>query len=200
MLKEALATLCKSLAPGLLLETRSRESLERLISKEFPSGNSLSYAALVIVERVLDRAVQLVVLGHTAAVYVELHAALERYVITALPRAVGKNDVAARVVAELIDRRTLSDLAPHMVAIGRWAPDDLPFVRRLAQLRNAVAHRNENALRKLVGGDPMSYRDEPFDRLKRVDATVDLVETLKLMIKATRFRRRSRKPAKNEAS
>jgi hypothetical protein len=204
MLQYTLSRLCADLAPDMLVETHRRNNLDRLISRDFRSGNSLSYAALVIVERVLDRAVQLVVLkrwlessnrvlGHSAAVYVELHAALERYVIEALPKALGKDDRSRKAITLLIDRKTLSDLAPHLVTIGRWTKADLAFVRRLARLRNAVAHRNEASLQKVVGGSPHSYSDEPFVRLNRTDASSDLVETLKLMIKATRFRRKSKR-------
>jgi hypothetical protein len=195
-LQNTLGQLCANLAPGVLVETQRLQNLDRMIAHSFPSGNSLSYAALFVLEYVLDRAVQLVVLGHNAAAYVECHAALERYVVEAIPKALGRDERSRNIIALLIDRKTLSELAPHLVTMGRWKKADLVFVRRLARIRNGVVHRNEAALRQFVGGTLEGHRGESLVRLNRMDASDDLVETLKLMIGATRFRRRSKKRAR----
>lgn len=136
----------------------------------------------------LDTAYALYLQGNNAALVVELQGLLERFCINALKDILPIDDIAKRIVTEMLEKRTLKDVAPYMEKLGRWNGDECKFALNLTDLRNGIAHKNaeivsRSSLVKANGQD--RHYESIHSMMKKVDGSDFIVRTMDLIIKCS---------------
>jgi hypothetical protein len=80
---------------------------------------------------------------------VDLQGILEAFCIRDIPKYLSNNNSHLRsTIAELIERKSLVELAYLLNKLRVWSGDDIKFAKRLNRLRNGVAHRNPKLLKQ----------------------------------------------------
>jgi hypothetical protein len=124
-----------------------KERLQKLLESiniEFPNNevNALIWA-------ISGGAIMLYSLGMNGPALVELQGILETFCIREIPRYLCHNDSHVRsMITELVEKKSLVDLAYLLNKLGVWSGNDFKFAKRLNRLRNGVAHRNPKLLKQ----------------------------------------------------
>jgi hypothetical protein len=127
---------------------------------------------------VLVRPLQLLALGQFRAVYFECYAELERDALNKLPLALTEKKSAQCLLATLVERRTLSEVAESLSTLGLWDSQCVKFIRLISRIRNGIAHNNEKLIQKSLGELPTT---SPFV-LKGRDPRFKLEDTANLLL------------------
>lgn len=184
---------CEELKNSVARIDAREDRLYEAIYAEFPPRDSHHYAAMALIEIYFPRTVQLIALGSNALAYIELYAVLEFFLLSFLPEKLAKHDSAHRIIGKQIERKNLPELAEAARELGLWTADDFAFIKRLARIRNALAHRNYDLLHKALGSpslDSFEFSEELDKRIERRGASSDLATALRLIIKFTRHKRK----------
>ena len=135
------------------------ESIYSAVNRYFPSRHSHRMLVNALVELVFNRAIELIAIGQYPSAYIELHALLEDIAIVLLGKQISVKG-HQKMVADILKRKTLSDIAPYYKDLGYWSQSDVAFVKKLAGIRNGVAHRNFDLLAKHL---PSKKEDRDLD-------------------------------------
>jgi len=184
-----LDVLCRNVEFDPEILAQKKDNLYSKISKTFPPKHSFRNSVLALINVFLEQAAQLIILQQNTAARIELYAVLERLVIVYLPHKLAKDKKSESVIRSFIERKTLLELSHFLQELELWEKEDLAFVKRLSRIRNALAHRNYELLEKITGMRH-SFLDKPIARINKLDASDDLVKTLELVIKLTKFKRK----------
>jgi hypothetical protein len=181
-----------TLQRGALLADARLEKLLQEISDEFPPSDSHHNAAIALLHLYFPRALQLILLGTNALAYIEIYAVLEMILTIYLPRKLAKNDAARGLISKQMGNKNLPELAEAALELGLWTKQDISFIKHLARIRNALAHRNYGLLHKTLEAPPLealSAHEKLDEKIEQKDASADLVRALRLIIKFTRHKR-----------
>lgn len=129
----------------------------------------------------------LLLLGHNSAVIIELHGWLERFALTQLVKRIGKDEISREILKDLIKRKTLSEICDYFVTLGLWNKDDVSFIRKLKSLRDGIAHKNFDLLRKHLGDRKTT--SEMTELIDKIDCTSYVLKTMELIMKIVIRRR-----------
>ncbi len=167
------------------------QELAQAIDTRIPTRHCHRALAEALLHNYFDIAVQHYGSEHFSSVYSELHAVLERMAIAIFPSRIA-NAAGVGIVAALIERRTLSELAPHFLSLGQIDKADMAFISRLAAIRNGVAHRNLTLLGKHVHATAPAHSIKDF-KFRRGSTAQDIASCIELVIKLARpFKRKHR--------
>jgi hypothetical protein len=175
------------LEKGLPEVQRRFDAFERKFAAKFPSNSPDSSQASGIVWA-METPLMLLILGHNSAAIVELHADLERFTLMELTRQLSKNDAVSDLIWDLINRRTLHQVADMVIQLGLWDKSDKAFITRLKNIRDGVAHKNLELLSKhLRCGKPVKY-EEVTELINTLDCATYFLNTVELFIKLIKRR------------
>jgi hypothetical protein len=172
------------------------KAIYREINELYPPRHSHRQFVTMLIGYVFNRSIELIACGQYPSAYVEIHALLEEIAIALLPRRLETKNEG--VLATLIDRRTLSDVAPAYAALAIWSDLDVGVVRRLAGVRNGVSHRNFRLLAKHVNRNAPGHHLSSFN-FTTEDAATTLRTAVTLVVKMVKIhKRRPKKRGESE--
>ena len=126
-----------------------KERLQKLLDRldyEFPTKGKKQVIQRAEIDALLwallGGAIMLYSLGMNGPALVELQGILERMCIREIPLYLCHNNSKQDIIKELIERKSLLDLALIVNKLGIWNTDDLKYTKELNTFRNGVAHRN----------------------------------------------------------
>jgi hypothetical protein len=161
-----------------------KKRLQKLLDRldiEFPVNgleNNIQRASInALIWALLDGAIMLYSLGMNGQALVELQGILERICIREIIARLSHNNAdQEHVMKELIERKSLVDLAIILNKLAIWNNDDMKYVTEINKLRNGVAHRNP----KLVNVNSFLNIDSA---LKNVDMISYIIQSIRLLNK-----------------
>jgi hypothetical protein len=167
------------------------EIIDSSISTLIPTKHSQRSFVSALVDFYFNRAIELIAIGQFPSAYVELHALLEESAIRLLPKRVGTKG-RPEIVADLIKRKTLSEIAPQYEKLGLWTHTDVKFARKLSQIRNGVSHRNFTLLERYVGRTTQLHELDAF-KFNLENSANALARVVDLTVKIAKVHKRRRK-------
>ncbi|MEQ8312521.1 MAG: hypothetical protein RL839_12925 [Gammaproteobacteria bacterium] len=121
--------------------------LDQEITARYPTGSSHRHVAEMLVATQFDEVLALIALGQFPSAILLMHSITEHAALRFLPMNL-KIKENHSMIFDLLKRRSLSEIASYYRDLGVWSIDDVKFVKKLATLRNGVAHRNFDLLGK----------------------------------------------------
>ena len=172
------------------------QQIYEAINKKYPTNHSYRMFVNALVDSSFKHVIYLIILDQLPSAYVEMHGVVEESAIRFFPKNMKVKENAS-ILRELIDRKTLKDLIPYYVQLDLWTKEDATFAKKLANIRNGVAHRNFDLLFKYVGGEPdpnfiSKYDDVNFKSKEAINAFALSIE---LCIKIFKTNSRNKKNA-----
>lgn len=169
------------------------QQIYNAINKIYPSNHSHRMFIAVMVD-VFEHVIQLIVINQLPSAYVEMHSLVEESAIRFFPKNLKIKDNKS-ILMDLIDRKTLKDLIPYYVELGLWNKEDAIFAKRIANIRNGVAHRNFDLLFKHIGGKSNPNYKPKYDNVnfKTNDCINALAQSIDLCTKVYKTNSRSKK-------
>lgn len=155
---------------------------ETAFIERFPDMTLDGGLADVFTPLLFERAWDLYYLGLNSSVFIELYSTLESLHLVFLPRVLGRDETSARVIASLIERKTLPEFAQVSCDLGVWDEQDVRFARKLAQIRNGIAHKNEDLVSKHLGDGKALARDAAIFA-DQVDSLPYFMDAIHLAVK-----------------
>lgn len=129
---------------------KSAQKVHYEINKLYPTSHSFRAAAVMLVDNYFSRAIELAIVGQLPSSFIEMHSLVEFASIQLFCKNM-KIKANQQIVRQLLNRKTLKDMYPYYVELGVWTTHDGAFVKRLANIRNGIAHRNLLTLAKHLG-------------------------------------------------
>lgn len=146
-------------------------------------GKPIRLLAIAALMELWDIPLELLYLGHHAAVIVEVHGFLERLIIDGLPQQLTQNDKSAAVIKDLLDRMTLSKITDIFKEQKIWSSDDCSKAYRIVRIRNGIAHKNLSSLSKLLtSNQSIEFRELPA-LLDDMDSIPYFIDAIYLLVK-----------------
>lgn len=186
--KERLYAITDSINEALLDKEERIAKLLRRIDELYPDDSTQRGLFDGISSMSMDTAYALYLQNNNSALIVELQGLLERFCINALTDILPIDDTAQSIIAEMLDKKTLKDVASYFETYQIWSHDDVEFAKDITNLRNGIAHKNAEIVSrsKLVNSDGQSRHYESIHiMMSKVDCSEYIVRTISLMIKAT---------------
>lgn len=159
-----------------------------LIDSKYPSKSVCRGLYDGISAMSMDTAYSLYIQGNNSALIVELQGLLERFCINALTDLLPIDAIAKTIISEMLDKKTLKDVAQYFETYNIWSHEDVVFAKELTNLRNGIVHKNAEIVSrsKMVKSDGQSRNFESIhEMMSKVDCAEYMVKTVGLMIKAT---------------
>lgn len=162
---------------------KSAKKIHDSINILFPTNHSFRVTATMLADTYFNRAIELAIVGQLPSSFVEMHSLVE----VAATRFFCKNmkiKINQQIIGRLLDRKTLKDMCPYYVQLGIWTDQDGTFAKRLANIRNGIAHRNLEHLAKHVG-TTNSYSFDDYEKLnfRETECFESLAKSIDLCIK-----------------
>ncbi len=154
-------------------------------NKKFQKGSAQRGAAEALTWGILNVPLNLFFLGQNAAVLIELHGFLERFVLIEVPKLLGKDDLSRSLIDDLIRRKTLNELWDVLVVLKRWDEEDIKYISKLANIRNGIAHKNAKLISRHLGDGRDLATSEIDKLLNKTDCIPYILRVIELLIKAT---------------
>lgn len=131
----------------------------------------------------LGAALQMYYVGHNASVFVELQGFVERFVLRDLPQHLARDRNSAQIIADMIDRKTLPELAHALQQLDVWSADDVTFAKKLTKVRNGIAHKNARLLSKPLGSGKNIHILDAAELVANADCVPYLLNSIELLAK-----------------
>jgi hypothetical protein len=193
-LDKRLQSISGNIELALLNKEEKIKKLIYAIDCKFPPSTSIRGLYDGISTIVFDTAYALYLLNNNSALIIELHGILERFCINALRDILPIDDVSKSIISELLDKKTLKDIAKHFETLSVWTSDDVEFSYELTKLRNGIAHKNAELVSrsKLTLSDGQSRHPESIHQIMHdTECSSFIARTAELIIKASGLTRPS---------
>ncbi len=157
---------------------------EKKLYNRFPRSCNDHYKVEVFLDR-LEVPSLLYILGYSGAALIEIYAYLERFVIIFMPRMLTSEVKKQNEIKKLIERKSLNEFADTLVSLDIWNNADKEFVRKFKKIRDGIAHKNDEMLVKYfnINEDKIFIEDEISKKIKDIDCTEYIIETISLILK-----------------
>ncbi|UOG75977.1 hypothetical protein MTX78_05095 [Hymenobacter tibetensis] len=120
---------------------------------------------------------------NNGAVLVELYSLIEKFSIRDFPGKITDDKEKKGVIASLIERKNLTDIAPLYNTLGIWDSDDIAFIGKISKIRNGIAHKNEKLISKSINnGKEVHYLDID-SMVNKHDACNYIINSIKIFVK-----------------
>ena len=136
----------------------------------------------VIVWALLDTPLILFGMNMHSAALMEIHSILERFVIRHVVEILTKpknQDISTKI----IERLTLSDLAPILQNLNVLDNEDLKFIEKLSKLRNGVAHKNAKVISNVANSGKLIPVLDIESVVNKIDFIPIVIGTIKIFNK-----------------
>lgn len=157
--------------------------LRKAFEKEFNDSKAIKATAEALSWAVMNNALELYFIGDNSALFVELHGLLERFCLTELPKMLANSSNSEEIICELISRKTLKELAEVIVKAGIWDSEDMSLIKKLANIRNGIAHKNVQQVSKHLSNGSETALNELHKITKKVDCMPYILSSLRLLVK-----------------
>lgn len=178
-LEEKIST---SIEPG----KKRFKKLIKSIDADFPPKSAKRGAMDGISAVTFDTAFELYFTGNNSALLIELQGILERFCNNALCDLLPIDNLSQKVIVDSFEKKTLMDFAPYFKQLDIWDENDVKFALRLTTIRNGIAHKNALVVSKYLNDGKQEHFSSIHEITSKTDCIPYIVETLKLILKASK--------------
>ncbi|MDP3742572.1 MAG: hypothetical protein Q8R15_04620, partial [Candidatus Micrarchaeota archaeon] len=150
-ISSSLAQLETAVSENLTYMKPRLERFKTAFDVAFPSSDAAQRKrGEVVIAGIMDGPLTLYGLGMNGPSVIELHGVLERFSLREAVKYISTDEKKAKLVHDVLERKTLADLAVILQEIGCWSDKDVDFCKKLSLLRNGAAHKNPKIISKMA--------------------------------------------------
>ncbi len=146
----------------------------------------------VVIAGLMDGPLTLYALGMNGPAVIELHGVLERFALRETANHISTDEKKAKLVRDMVERKTLTDVAVILQEVGCWSDKDAEFCRKLSLLRNGAAHKNPKIVSKMANAGKEVSLLEIDETMQNIDCIPLILNTTQLILKLSKFEKQSR--------
>jgi len=150
--------------------------------------------AEVVIAGVMDGPLTLYALGMNGPAVIELHGVLERFSLRETVKHISTDEKKVKLVRDMVERKTLTDVAVMLEEIGCWSDKDVDFCKKLSLLRNGAAHKNAKIVSKMANAGRQVSVLEIDETMQNIDCIPLILTATQLIIKLSQFQKQANNP------
>ena len=161
-----------------------KESLEKFrleFYKKFADTNEKTLAEM-ITQNYLYLALVPYAISLPSLAVIEIHSTLERLIIEETAREIGKES-KNKFFLKLIERNNINELSKILKELGFLDKDDLKFIKKLNELRNAIAHKNTIKISNILNAGRKISIEESDMLLLDIDCIPYIIGVCDIIVK-----------------
>ena len=113
---------------------------------------------------------------------IEIHSTLERLIIEETAREIGKES-KNKFFLKLIERNNINELSKVLKELDFLDKDDLKFIKKLNELRNAIAHKNTTKISNILNAGRKISIEESDMLLLDIDCIPYIIGVCDIIVK-----------------
>lgn len=182
-IEDVLSELSSQIEQEIPKGTKRFARFAKQFNKRFGGDKGDYGCAAALSFALLGAALQMYYFGHNASVFVEIQGFVEHFVLHDLPRHLARDRNSAQIVADLIARKTLPELADALQQLDVWSADDVTFAKKLTKVRNGISHKNAILLSKHLGSGKKLHILDTDELVADADCVPYLLHSIELLAK-----------------
>ena len=159
----------------------------KLFNNKFQESAYSKGVAEAITWALFQSVISLYANGNNSSVIIEIHSILEKFSIRDLPVALSDDKISQSIIKDLIDRKSLSDIAVYFEKLGIWSKPDLKFVEKLSKIRNGIAHKNEKLISKTLNSGNETHHLDIDSIVSKFDPCELIITSIELFVKLSNY-------------